>query len=57
MSLTRISGRAIALAIALGAAGAAWAQSEETIRDAYPELAGLFSAFDVTQAAALDAIA
>ncbi len=57
MSFTRIFGRAIALALALGAAGAAQAQSDETVRDAYPELADLFSAFDVTQAAALDAIA
>ncbi len=57
MSFTRIFGRTIALALALGAAGAAQAQSDETVRAAYPELAELFSAFDVTQAAALDAIA
>ncbi len=62
MSFTRISwlrvrlpGRAAALALA--AAGAAWAQSDATIRDAYPEIADLFNAFDATQAAALDAIA
>ncbi len=57
MSFTRIFGRTIALVLALGAAGAAQAQSDETVRDAYPELAELFSAFDATQAAALDAIA
>ncbi len=57
LSATRNLGRATALVLALGAAGTAWAQSGETVRDAYPELAGLFSAFDVTQAAALDAIA
>ncbi len=49
--------RCLGLVLALGAGGGAWAQSGETVRDAYPELAGLFSAFDVTQAAALDAIA
>lgn len=57
LSATRNLGWATALVLALGAAGTAWAQSGETVRDAYPELAGLFSAFDVTQAAALDAIA
>ncbi len=49
--------RCLGLVLALGAGGGAWAQSGEAVRDAYPELAGLFSAFDVTQAAALDAIA
>lgn len=43
--------------LTLGAATGAWAQADETIRGSYPELADLFSAFDVTQAAALDAIA
>ncbi len=57
LSATRNLGRATALVLALGAAGAAWGQADETIRDSFPELAGLFSAFDVTQAAALDAIA
>ena len=57
LSAARDPGRATALVLTLGIAGAAWAQSDETIRDSYPELAGLFSAFDVTQAAALDAIA
>lgn len=57
LSATRNLGRATALVLTLGIAGPAWAQSDETIRDSYPELAGLFSAFDVTQAAALDAIA
>lgn len=57
LSATRNLGRAACLVLAPGIAGAVWAQSDETIRDAYPELAGLFSAFDVTQAAALDAIA
>lgn len=52
-SVTRIG----AMVFALGFAGAVYAQADQTIRDSYPELAGLFSAFDVTQAAALDAIA
>lgn len=57
LSTTRNLGRAIGLVLSLGTAGAVWAQSDEVIRDAYPELADLFNAFDVTQAVALDAIA
>lgn len=57
LSNIRILGRATVLALALGNSGAARAQADATIRDAYPELADLFNAFDVTQAAALDAIA
>ncbi len=53
----RISAIAVAMALSLTAVPAAWAQADERIRDAYPELAGLFNAFDATQAAALDAIA
>ena len=57
LTVTRIFGQAAAFGLALGVAGAVWAQADETIRDAYPDLADLFNAFDVTQAAALDAIA
>ena len=49
--------RATALVLALGSSGGVWAQAEATIRNIYPALADLFSAFDMTQAAALDAIA
>ena len=61
MSFTRFGwkrlGRIGALALALGFAGTASAQADETIRDSHPELADLFNAFDVAQAGAFDAIA
>ena len=46
-----------ALAAALGFAHTVNAQDDNVTRDALPELAGLFDAFDITQAGALDAIA
>ncbi len=57
----RTRGRAVALAkvlsLALAVSGGASAQGDDAIRDAYPDLANLFNAFDTTHAAALDAIA
>ena len=50
-------GLAGALAAALGFAHTVNAQDDNVTRDALPELAGLFDAFDITQAGALDAIA
>ena len=50
-------GLAGALAAALGFAHTVNAQDDNVTRDVSPELAGLFDAFDITQAGALDAIA
>ena len=50
-------GRIGAFVFSLGFANAVFSQADQTIRDSHPELADLFNAFDVTRAAALDAIA